>query len=49
MISGLIEPSEGNIYINNIDIVQETKKARKCIGLCPQHNLLFDDLTVYEV
>ena len=48
MITGLIEPSAGNILVNNIDIVKETNKARKSIGLCPQHNLLFDNLTVYE-
>ena len=48
MITGLIEPNEGNIYINGIDIVQDTQNARKFIGLCPQYNLLFDDLTVYE-
>ena len=48
MMTGLIKPSNGNIYINGIDIVEETKRARKCIGLCPQHNLLFDALTVYE-
>jgi ATP-binding cassette subfamily A (ABC1) protein 3 len=48
MITGLVEPSLGNIMINNIDIVKNTNEARKCIGLCPQHNLLFDDMTVYE-
>jgi ATP-binding cassette subfamily A (ABC1) protein 3 len=48
MITGLIEPSLGNIMINDIDIVKNTNEARKCIGLCPQHNLLFDDMTVYE-
>lgn len=48
MITGLAEPTNGKILINDIDIVQDTKQARKCIGFCPQYNLLFDDLTVYE-
>lgn len=48
MITGLIEPDRGNILINGKDMVTETKEARSFIGLCPQHNLLFDDLTVYE-
>ena len=48
MITGLAEPSDGKILINGLDIVKETKEARKFIGFCPQFNLLFDDLTVYE-
>ena len=34
--------------INGKDIVKETKEARSVLGYCPQHNLLFDDMTVYE-
>lgn len=48
MITGLAEPTNGRILINGLDIVKETKEARKCIGFCPQFNLLFDDLTVDE-
>ena len=48
MITGLCSPLSGNILINNIDIVANTREARKNIGYCPQHNLLFDSLTVYE-
>ena len=48
MITGLSSPQNGNILINNIDIGENTKEARKNIGYCPQHNLLFDNLTVYE-
>jgi ABC-type lipoprotein export system ATPase subunit len=48
MITGLCEPTSGNILINNNDIVENTNEARSVLGYCPQHNLLFDDLTVYE-
>ena len=48
MLTGLSKPTSGKILINDLDIVQETKKARKAIGFCPQYNLLFDDMTVYE-
>lgn len=48
MITGLLKPDSGKILISGKDIVEETKEARKIIGFCPQHNLLFDDLTVYE-
>ncbi|CAF1151211.1 unnamed protein product, partial [Brachionus calyciflorus] len=48
MITGLAKPTNGRILVNDIDVVKNTKEARKCIGFCPQYNLLFDDLTVYE-
>ena len=48
MITGLGEPSNGRILINDKDVVEETQEARSVLGYCPQHNLLFDDLTVDE-
>ncbi len=48
MICGLYKPTDGQILINDSNIVNDTKKARSQLGYCPQHNLLFDDLTVYE-
>jgi ATP-binding cassette subfamily A (ABC1) protein 3 len=48
MITGLCEPTSGSILVNDINIVTNTSEARKNLGYCPQHNLLFDNLTVYE-
>ena len=48
MLTGLTEPSSGQILIDNKDIVANTDEARSTLGFCPQHNLLFDDLSVYE-
>jgi ATP-binding cassette subfamily A (ABC1) protein 3 len=48
MICGLYKPSSGNILVDNHNVVSDTKKARSKLGYCPQHNLLFDDLTVHE-
>ena len=48
MITGLGEPSSGKILINQKDIVKDTAEARSVLGFCPQHNILFDDLTVNE-
>ena len=48
MITGLGEPTSGRILINENDIVQNTTEARSVLGYCPQHNLLFEDLTVNE-
>jgi ABC-type multidrug transport system ATPase subunit len=44
----MINATEGNVIINGKDIKKETEEVRKNTGLCPQHNLLFLDLTVRE-
>ncbi|CAH0723432.1 unnamed protein product, partial [Brenthis ino] len=48
MLTGMVPPTSGSATINGYDIVTETKQARKSIGICPQHNVLFPDLTVAE-
>ena len=48
MITGLCKPTSGTILINDKNIAEQTQEARSSLGYCPQHNLLFDDLTVYE-
>ena len=48
MISGMFQPSKGIIRINGYDVVTATSQARKGMSLCPQHNPLYDELTVYE-
>ncbi|CAH2236792.1 jg8551 [Pararge aegeria aegeria] len=44
----MVPPTSGSATINGYDIVTETEQARKSIGICPQHNVLFPDLTVAE-
>lgn len=44
----MVPPSSGTAVISGYDIVTETELARKSIGICPQHNVLFPDLTVAE-
>jgi len=41
-------PSEGTAYINGFDVQQDMKKIRKSLGFCPQHDVLFDTMTVHE-
>ncbi|XP_049868932.1 phospholipid-transporting ATPase ABCA3-like [Pectinophora gossypiella] len=48
MMTGMVPPTSGSASINGYDIVTETELARKSIGICPQHNVLFPDLTVGE-
>ncbi|CAG5059695.1 unnamed protein product [Parnassius apollo] len=48
MLTGMIPPTSGSASINGYNIVTETELARKSLGICPQHNVLFPDLTVAE-
>lgn len=49
MITGLIAPTGGEIKINqNVDCTEYTTTSTPTLGYCPQHNLLFDNLTVFE-
>ncbi|POS81704.1 hypothetical protein EPUL_006209, partial [Erysiphe pulchra] len=48
MITGLFKPSSGKIFINNFDIQTNPKKARNFLSFCPQHNILYDELTAEE-
>lgn len=48
LLPGLFPPSSGRAYINGYDISQDMAHVRRSLGLCPQHDVLFDNLTVRE-
>ncbi|XP_055596640.1 phospholipid-transporting ATPase ABCA1-like [Uranotaenia lowii] len=48
MLTGMKRPSSGTAIIWDYDIRYEMKKIRNSLGYCPQHNILFDELTVQE-
>ncbi|XP_030646569.1 ATP-binding cassette sub-family A member 3 [Chanos chanos] len=48
MLTGLYPPTSGRAYINGYDICQDMVLIRRSLGLCPQHDVLFDNLTVEE-
>ncbi|CAF2630332.1 unnamed protein product [Rotaria sp. Silwood2] len=48
ILTGLIPPSSGTAYIDGYDILTDIKIIRKRLGFAPQHNILFDRLTVKE-
>ncbi|KYB25231.1 ATP-binding cassette sub-family A member 3-like Protein [Tribolium castaneum] len=48
MICGMCLPTSGTAIVNGYDVRTNIHNVRESMGLCPQHNLLFDDLTVYE-
>ncbi|XP_043921604.1 ATP-binding cassette sub-family A member 13-like [Protopterus annectens] len=48
MLTGLCKPSSGTIYINGKNMRAALPTLKQDIGFCPQHDVLFDYLTVYE-
>uniref|UniRef100_A0A336MK43 CSON001010 protein n=1 Tax=Culicoides sonorensis TaxID=179676 RepID=A0A336MK43_CULSO len=48
MLTGMIPPTSGTATINDKDIRTDIDGVRDSLGLCPQHNILFDELTVKE-
>ncbi|XP_052061510.1 phospholipid-transporting ATPase ABCA3-like [Mytilus californianus] len=48
MLTGFIPPTRGTAKINSYDIRKDITNVRRSLGLCPQHNILFDTLTVKE-
>ncbi|CAF1011818.1 unnamed protein product [Rotaria sordida] len=48
ILTGLIPPSNGTAYIDGYNILTDIKVIRKRLGFAPQHNILFDNLTVTE-
>ena len=50
MLTGLYEATEGNAYYDGDDILigNNMDKFRLKLGICPQHDVLFEDLTIKE-
>ncbi|KAG8194777.1 hypothetical protein JTE90_017219 [Oedothorax gibbosus] len=48
ILTGMYTPTSGSAAINGLDILSDTIKARRGLGVCPQDNVLYDTLTVEE-
>nr|XP_006815639.1 PREDICTED: ATP-binding cassette sub-family A member 1-like [Saccoglossus kowalevskii] len=48
ILTGLFPPTAGTAVVNGYNIATEMDSIRESLGLCPQHNILFDRLTVSE-
>jgi ABC-2 type transport system ATP-binding protein len=48
VISGLLQPTEGEAYIMGHSIVKEPRKAKENIGVVPQEIALYEDLSARE-
>nr|QST14977.1 ABCA3 protein [Diaphanosoma celebensis] len=48
MLTGLFPPTSGTALVNGYDIRTDIQGVRGSLGLCPQFDVLFDELTVEE-
>ncbi|KAL3533759.1 hypothetical protein ACH5RR_007280, partial [Cinchona calisaya] len=48
MLIGLIPPTSGDALVFGKNILTDMDEIRKWLGVCPQHDILFPDLTVKE-
>ncbi|KAF4107052.1 phospholipid-transporting ATPase ABCA1 isoform X2 [Onychostoma macrolepis] len=48
ILTGLFPPTAGTVYVKGMDIRTDMDMIRRTLGVCPQHNVLFDILTVEE-
>ncbi len=48
IICGVLNQTEGNVYINGIDVRKEPELAKREIGFLPQEPPLYTDLTIDE-
>lgn len=48
VLTGIYVPSSGTAFINGKDVRYEYNQIKKSVGICPQHDILFDYMTVKE-
>ncbi|NXF72797.1 ABCA4 protein, partial [Sclerurus mexicanus] len=48
ILTGLFPPTSGTVLIGGLDIQTHMDSIRHRLGMCPQHNILFNHLTVAE-
>ncbi|XP_046465259.1 phospholipid-transporting ATPase ABCA3 isoform X1 [Neodiprion pinetum] len=48
ILTGLTSPTSGTVLVNGKNINSDMQAIRDDLGMCPQENMLFSDLTVME-
>jgi ABC-2 type transport system ATP-binding protein len=48
IIAGAIQPTSGNVFLNNVPIDQKSHKIKKSIGYLSEKNPLYEDMYVLE-
>lgn len=48
MLTGLIAPTSGNATVFGRSITKEMSSIQQIIGVCPQHDVLYNELSVWD-
>ena len=48
IITGLYSCTHGSVYVSGMDVQEDVSLIQQSIGVCPQADLLWDDLTARE-
>ena len=48
ILSGYTSPTEGQVFINGLDLYKNFERVKNTIGYVPQEDVLYPELTVYE-
>ncbi|PVU98819.1 hypothetical protein BB559_001273 [Furculomyces boomerangus] len=48
MMIGLYKMSSGNATLSGFDVTTETSQVYRHVGICPQHDILWDDLSIED-
>lgn len=48
MVTAQTTPTAGDTMINGLSVKLDAVKIRKFLGICPQHDILYDELTSVE-
>ncbi len=48
ILTGFIKPNEGEVFVNDIDVLENPLAAKRIIGYLPEHNPLYKDMYVRE-
>jgi len=48
ILTGYLKPDEGEVFMDDIDVLKNPLEAQKIIGYLPEHNALYTDMYVRE-
>ena len=48
ILTGLFQPSSGNAFIFGKSVKSDMNQIRSILGVCPQHDILFNELSPYQ-
>ncbi len=48
IITGFIPPTEGDVFVKDLNVLEQTKEVRKVIGYLPEQNPLYLDMYIIE-